>query len=89
MFTSVDRSPPSTAVVDGVLRDVPEAVASLVAGVHQGAGVQESLRDRLHDLEDLHRVADRLDLLLADLEDSERDAEQRPAALVEEGVPHP
>lgn len=66
---------------------MPKPVPSPKAHIHQLPGIDQATRDSLHDLKDLHGVNDGLDFDLADLEDSEGDAEEGAAALVEKGVP--
>ena len=74
-------------LLDRLLPEMAEPVPSPKAHIHQAPGIDQAARDRLHDLEDLHGVADGLDFRLADLEDGEGDAEEGLAALVEESVP--
>lgn len=51
--------------------------------LHQSIGIQHSARHALHLLKHLHRIGDALDLVLAELEDCQRYAEERFAALEE------
>ncbi len=66
---------------------MPEPVPSPKTHIHQHPRIDQTARDGLHDLKDLHGVGNGLDFSLADLEDSESDAKEGAAALVEEGVP--
>ncbi len=84
MFLGIDSSPLSPSLVNRFLTEMSKAVHSLETSLDEGVGVEQSSRDGLHHLKDLHRVADSFDLKLAHFENGECDPEQGSASLVEE-----
>jgi len=81
--------PLPSPLLDRLLAQMAKPVPPPKTRPHQRIRIHQPSRNRLHDLEDLHRVAHGPDLRLADLEHRQRDAEERLRPLVEEGVPHP
>lgn len=88
-FLRITLPPLLSPLLDLLLAQRREAASALETRVQHQVGIHQPPRDRLNHLEDLHRVTHILDLLFAEFEDRQRDAEERFRPFVEEGVPDP